>query len=200
MLLLRFEAMMLLSSGGYCGSENSHVGTFLPHNMSSFSFLSFWLKDRQLFYLCCGVRELFEEHLFKSSGFIKTSFHGPPHSLHSRTSSIWFLDHQPTGSVMVGTSDLSADVLFAHPQLDRSTHDKTTHQQIGYDHVNIRADSIHSHLIWRCAAVAPLDVYLVSFITRVFCHDGTVRGWMMEKVRAKRGIQGCGWWLLTKLL
>lgn len=27
-------------------------------------------------------------------------------------------------------------------------------------------------------------------------------GWLMEKVRvrAKRGVQGCGWWLLTKLL
>lgn len=32
---------------------------------------------------------------------------------HSKTSSIWFLDHRGAGSVMVGTSDLSAAVLCA---------------------------------------------------------------------------------------
>lgn len=34
---------------------------------------------------------------------------------HSKTSSIWFLDHCGAGSVMVGTSDLSAAVLRAPP-------------------------------------------------------------------------------------
>lgn len=34
---------------------------------------------------------------------------------HSKTSSIWFLDHCGAGSVMVGTSDLSAAMLCAPP-------------------------------------------------------------------------------------
>lgn len=36
----------------------------------------------------------------------------------------------------------------------------------------------------------------------MFCYDDSLWGRLMEKVRvrAKWGVQGCGWWLLTKLL
>lgn len=55
---------------------------------------------------------------------------------HSQPSSIWFLDYWRTGSVMVGTSDLSAAMLFAPPPHHHGTPDKTSYCHIGCDHIN----------------------------------------------------------------
>lgn len=55
---------------------------------------------------------------------------------HSQPSSIWFLDYWRTGSVMVGTSDLSAAMLFAPPPNHHGTPDKTSNCHIGCDHIN----------------------------------------------------------------
>lgn len=146
----------------------------------------------------------------------------PPNSpvSHSKTSSIWFLDHCGTGSVMVGTSDLSAAVVFAPPP-HHTTPDKTSYCHRGCDHINknkpvyhqrepggeftiipTTANSLKSEL--QMLSVRVYREYLCLLIN-VFNHSLSsmrklsVGGWWKKwEFDVKWCSQGCGSWLLTK--
>lgn len=87
-------------------------------------------------FFCCGVRKLIQEHLFKSSGFIKTFCHGQTFS--SFSALLHLVLKSPTNWERHGwyIRPVSGRALCT-PPCDCSTPDKTKHRHIGYEHVNI---------------------------------------------------------------
>lgn len=92
------------------------------------------------------------------------------------------------------------------PPRDLGTPDKTTHSLIGYDQLNINNPASGSTPVTLTrSGPRPWSLSGMFILCPLFHNYSALPWWnsarlVMENVRAERGIQGCGWWLLTKLL